>query len=142
MSTEVAEVTAANEELYAAFEAGDLDRMAALWVDGVDGAMVKCVHPGGQIIRGIDAVLRSWALVMANSDELQFILMDVETVVQAEMATVTCTEIILHPSAGPDPFVSSHAVATNGFVRIGGRWRMWLHHASPIMPSRPEDDAE
>jgi ketosteroid isomerase-like protein len=142
MSAEIAAVEAANEELYAAFEAGDLDRMAALWVDGMDGAMVKCVHPGGQIIRGIEPVLRSWALVMANSDELQFILMDVETVVQGEMATVTCTEIILHPSGGPDPFASSHAVATNGFVRVDGRWRMWLHHASPVMSAAEGSDPD
>ncbi len=141
MSSDRDLLIAANEELYAAFEAGDLDRMEALWIGGPDGALARCVHPGGEFVRGVEAVLRSWALVMANAEDLQFILTDVETLVQGETATVNCTEIILRPGAGPDPFVSSHAVTTNGFVRIEGRWRMWLHHASPVM-GVPTEDAE
>ncbi len=139
MSSDRAGVLAANEELYSAFEAGDLDRMAALWIGPPDGALAKCVHPGGEFVRGVEAVLRSWALVMANAQDLQFILTDVETLVQGEVATVNCTEIILRPGAGPDPFVSSHAVTTNGFVRIDGAWRMWLHHASPVIGATEGD---
>ncbi len=133
---------AANEELYAAFEAGDLDRMRALWVGGPEGAMAKCIHPGGGPIRGVDAVLRSWALIMANADDMQFIVTDVESVVQGETATVTCTEIIIRPSVGLDPFTSSQAVATNGFIRVSGEWRMWLHHASPVMSDSGSGDDE
>ena len=133
MSDELAAVTAANEEMYAAFEAGDMDRMTALWVDGMDGAAAKCVHPGGLIIRGIEPVLRSWALVMANTEDVQFIVTDVEPMVSGDMATVTCIEIIIRPGTDGDPFASSHAVATNAFVLVDGRWRMWLHHASPVM---------
>ena len=142
MSNDIEGVEAANEELYAAFEAGDLDRMAALWVGGPDGAMAKCIHPGGGTIRGVDAVLRSWALVMANADDMQFIVTDVESVVQEGMATVSCTEIIIRPGGGPDPFTSSHAVATNGFIRVDGQWRMWLHHASPVMSGSGTGDDE
>ncbi len=141
MSNDREGLIAANEELYAAFEAGDLDRMEALWIGEPDGALAKCVHPGGEFVRGVEAVLRSWALVMANAEDLQFILTDVETLVQGEMAMVNCTEIILRPGAGPDPFASSHAVTTNGFVRVAGRWRLWLHHASPVMGA-PGGDTE
>lgn len=126
-------VMAANEELYAAFESGDLDRMQALWVEGLWGAMAKCVHPGGVFISGIDPILRSWALIMANSEDIQFIVTDVEVNVKDDSAVVTCTEIILSPGGDEEPFVSNHAMATNGFVEIDGRWRMWLHHASPVM---------
>jgi ketosteroid isomerase-like protein len=133
MSTDVAGVEAANDELYAAFEAGDLDRMAALWVGDPVGSMARCVHPGSTVIRGVEPVLRSWALVMANAEDLQFIITDVEPVLRGDVATVTCTEIILRPGVGTDPFTSSQAVATNGFVLVDGRWRMWLHHASPVM---------
>ncbi len=141
MSNDVVGVEAANEELYAAFEAGDLDRMTALWVGGPDGAMAKCIHPGGAIIRGADAVLRSWALIMANADDMQFIVTDVECLVQDAVATVNCTEIIIRPGDGRDPFTSSHAVATNAFIRVNDQWRMWLHHASPVMvDSGPGED--
>ena len=133
MSDALKQVVAANEELYAAFEAGDIDRMTALWVDGLDGAAAKCVHPGGLIVRGIDAVLRSWSLVMANTEDIQFIVTDVEPMVSGDMATVTCIEIIISPGTEAEPFTSSHAVATNAFVLVDGRWRMWLHHASPVM---------
>jgi ketosteroid isomerase-like protein len=133
MSEVIDAVIAANDELYAAFEAGDIDRMTALWVDGMDGAAAKCVHPGGVIIRGIEPVLRSWSLVMANTENVQFIVTDVEPMVSGDMATVTCVEIIIRPGTDGDPFSSSHAVATNAFVLVDGRWRMWLHHASPVM---------
>lgn len=140
MSTDVAGVEAANDELYAAFEAGDLDRMAALWVGDPVGSMARCVHPGSTVIRGVEPVLRSWALVMANAEDLQFIITDVEPVLRGDVATVTCTEIILRPGVGTDPFTSSQAVATNGFVLVDGRWRMWLHHASPVMGAPESGD--
>lgn len=133
MSDAATAVLAANDELYAAFEAGDLDRMTALWVTGPDGAAARCVHPGGGIIRGIESVLRSWALVMANTDDIQFIVTDAEVMVSGDMATVTCVEIIIRPGTDADPFASSHAMATNAFVLIEGSWRLWLHHASPVM---------
>lgn len=133
MTTDATGVLAANEELYAAFEAGDLDRMRSLWVGDDGGVVAMCVHPGGEFVRGTESVLRSWALVMANAEDLQFILTDVQTVVKGDLATVHCTEIILRPGVGQDPFASSHAIATNGFVREDGLWRMWLHHASPVM---------
>ena len=142
MSDALKEVAAANEELYAAFEAGDIDRMAALWVDGLDGAAAKCVHPGGLIIRGIEPVLRSWSLVMANTENIQFIVTDVEPMVSGDMATVNCIEIIISPGTDGEPFTSSHAVATNAFVLVEGRWRMWLHHASPVMVDMAAGDRD
>ena len=142
MSTDTAAVEAANDELYAAFEAGDLDRMAALWV-GRRGRIHGEMRTSrlDESSAGIEPVLRSWALVMANAEDLQFIVTDVETVVRGDLATVTCTEIILRPSGGADPFTSSQAVATNGFLLVDGQWRMWLHHASPVMGApEPGDD--
>ena len=80
--------------------------------------MAKCVHPGSTVIRGIEAVLRSWALIMANAEDLQFIVTDVETVVRGRHRPPSpAPEILLRPGGGADPFTSSQAVATNGFVR-------------------------
>ena len=47
----------ANEAFYAAFRAGDMDAMAALWAE--DHAVV-CLHPGAGPIHGREAVLESW----------------------------------------------------------------------------------
>jgi ketosteroid isomerase-like protein len=136
MSDDVLAVVAANDELYAAFEAGDLDRMTELWVEDDQGQVARCIHPGGLVITGAESVLRSWALVMANTDDVQFIVTDVEVSVSGEGATVSCVEIILgrgDEKEGSDPFLSTQAIATNAFVKVEGRWRMWLHHASPVL---------
>jgi uncharacterized protein (TIGR02246 family) len=133
---DAAAVEALNAALYAAFEAGDLDRMQQLWDDADD---VVCVHPGWPMLRGRGSVLRSWALIMANTSYIQFFLTDVATTVDGDVAVVTCTENILtsvEADAG-----DSRAVATNVFRRRDGQWRLRVHHGSPVlMPS--ESDIE
>jgi ketosteroid isomerase-like protein len=132
---DVAAVLAANEAFYAAVEAGDLDRLRSLWVD-TPGSV--CVHPGAAPIHGTSAALRSWALVMASTDYIQFFLTDVEVTVTGDTAAVTCTENVLTAGGsgggeGADtPFRGGRARAVNIFTRAAGRWRMWLHHASPV----------
>jgi ketosteroid isomerase-like protein len=126
-------VEAANAELYAAFEAGDIDRMSALWDDSDD---VVCIHPGGPVLRGRGTVLRSWSMIMANTSYIQFFLTDVDIVITGDVAIVNCAENIL-TSAGEDADGASFAhpgrvVATNIFRRSGARWRLTLHHGSPV----------
>jgi ketosteroid isomerase-like protein len=130
------QVLAANEAFYTAVEAGDLDALGAVWT-GAEGSV--CVHPGAAPIHGTAAVLRSWALVMASTDYIQFFLTDVEVTVADDVAAVTCTENVLTSTgtgtggqAAEAPFRSGRARAVNAFTRVDGRWRMWLHQASPV----------
>jgi ketosteroid isomerase-like protein len=144
---EISEVTAIeklNAEFYAAFEAGDLDRMAKVWATDTDaGGFVVCVHPGGPMVRGRGAVLRSWALIMANTSYIQFVLTDVLTQVSGDIAVLTCAENIITASDDDDDvtgFAAGGNVATtNAFVRTEEGWRLWLHHGSPVM-LRGEDE--
>lgn len=133
-------VRAANTALYDAFEAGDLDAMHALWLDGPEAHTVVCVHPGWAPLVGRGAVLRSWAVIMANSPFLQFVLTDVEVAVHGDVAVVTCGENILAGMpevAEPLPtgagLSGGLAVATNVFRRDADGWRLWVHHASPVL---------
>ena len=71
-------VLRANQALYDAFESGDIDLMSALWLDGPEAGSVACIHPGWSLLRGRDVVLRSWAMIMANTSYIQFVLTDVE----------------------------------------------------------------
>jgi uncharacterized protein (TIGR02246 family) len=128
MNAEMAEVEALNAELYAAFESGDLDRMNALWDDADD---VVCVHPGWPMLRGRGSVLRSWALIMANTTYIQFFLTDVDVDVDGDVAVVTCNENILTSVEADDG--DSRVVATNVFRRRDGRWRLLIHHGSPVL---------
>ena len=131
----------ANAEFYAAFEDLDLDRMNEIWADGPYEDTVTCVHPGWPMLRGRSEVLRSWALIMANTPYIQFVLTDVHCAVQGDQAVVTCGENMITAddeselgflAAGP-------VVATNIFVRVEGKWRLLLHHGSPVL-NQVEDD--
>jgi len=122
-----AAVLGANAEFYAAFEAADLDRMHAVWDDHED---VTCVHPGWQLLRGRGRVMRSWALIFANTPYIQFFLTDVQVDLDGDVAIVTCTESIL-TSVGDDTGDASVA-ATNVFRRRDDGWRLWVHHGSPV----------
>ncbi len=135
MTAALEEVLARQADFYSAFERADFDAMAELWADD-DG--VVCVHPAAPAIRGRAAVMRSWVALMADVPYIQFILTDIEASVTDDLATVTCMENVL--SAAPDTpvgvFAGGRAVATNVFRHTSSGWRLWVHHASPVL-SRP-----
>ncbi|GAB2573481.1 nuclear transport factor 2 family protein [Streptomyces capparidis] len=142
-AVDIEQVEAANTGFYDAMESGDLDRMAAVWLEGD----VSCVHPGWPVLRGRAEVLRSFALIMANTEYIQFFLTDVEVAVHGDTAMVTCTENIL--SGGPaeedgstGPLLGQLVVATNVFRRTPGGWRLWAHHGSPVLTGGDDEDEE
>jgi ketosteroid isomerase-like protein len=138
-----AEVEAANAAFYTAFETADLDGMRDLWLEDPE---TLCVHPGALPVRGTPAISRSWALIMANTPYIQFFLTDVEVSVlrsdDREVASVTCTENVLTADEGmdQDSFGGAKAIATNVFVRTPEGWRLWIHHASPVLSGRHDDE--
>jgi ketosteroid isomerase-like protein len=148
--TEAAEVEAANAALYAALEAGDLDALTAVWVSGADADDVRgavCVHPGWPVLRGRASVLRSYALIMAHTDYIQFFLTDVEVELLGDVALVTCTENILSGGEAEEegelgPLVGGRVVATNLFRRTSEGWRLWSHHGSPVLTNGADEDRE
>ena len=109
-------VTAANQELYAAFEVADLDRMAAVWDDADD---VQCIHPGWPALIGRSRVMRSWSVLMANTSYIQFFLTGVSTSVDGDVAIVTCEENILTDIDDPEGGLggSQKVLSTNVFRR-------------------------
>jgi len=132
-------VETVNTTFYEAFESADIDTMQDLWLDDPE---TLCVHPGALPVRGTSAINRSWALIMANTPYIQFFLTDVEVSVWEGVASVTCTENVLtgDDTTGPDAFGGAKAVATNVFVRTPGGWRLWIHHASPVLSAQHDDD--
>jgi len=143
-SSDTTAVLRANQSLYDAFETGDADLMAALWLDGPDASTVSCVHPGWSPLHGRDTVLRSWTMIMANTSFIQFVLTDVEVTVAGEVAVVTCGENMLtglDDVTGGDigGLAGGRAVATNVFRRTPEGWRLWVHHASPVLTRQDAD---
>ena len=135
MSDDRAAVEAANAEFYAAFEASDLARMRNVWMDD-DSA--SCVHPGWRVLRGTSRIMRSWALIFANTPYVQFFLTDVDVTVFGDVAVVRCVEGIMTSVADAEGDAS--VAATNVFVRHAEGWRLWLHHGSPMI--QPADGIE
>ncbi|GEB51559.1 MULTISPECIES: nuclear transport factor 2 family protein [Streptomyces] len=146
--TDTEAVEAANTALYEAVEQGDIEALSRLWLEDeeVGGSGVSVVHPGWPVLTGRGEVLRSYALIMANTDYIQFFLTDVEVSVQGDTALLTCTENIL--SGGPaeadgtaGPLVGGLVVATNVFRRSAdGAWKVWSHHGSPVLVEREDDE--
>lgn len=141
--TDKEQVDALNTAFYEAMERGDMDGLSELWLDG-DSPGVSCVHPGWPVLSGRGEVLRSYALIMANTEYIQFFLTDVVVSVAGDTALVTCTENIL--SGGPaeesgalGPLVGQLVVATNVFRRTLDGWRVWSHHGSPVLAETDDD---
>lgn len=102
----------ANRAFYEALERADFELLTALWLapedvsyseesDEAEDTSISCVHPGWPVLTGRGEVLRSYALIMANTEYIQFFLTDVHISIVADTALITCTENIL--SGGPAP---------------------------------------
>ncbi|WP_175408316.1 nuclear transport factor 2 family protein [Streptomyces sp. TRM64462] len=142
--TDTEAVEEANTAFYEAMERGDFEAVADLWLDERYGE-ISCVHPGWPVLSGRGEVLRSYALIMANTEYIQFFLTDVKVSLSADTALVTCTENILSGGPAEDgaelgPLVGQLVVATNVFRRTPEGWKVWSHHGSPVLAESDEDE--
>lgn len=117
-------VLAANAAFYQALEGGDLAAMDALWAEGPE---TVCIHPGRTPLNGWDDVHRSWAAIFSAGGNPQVIVTDERVTRRGQVAWVSATENML--SGGH----TAVATAINVFEHDGQRWRMIVHHASPIL---------
>lgn len=125
----LAELRAANESFYTSFSDLDLPAMLALW-SGEAGDV--CIHPGWEIQRG-QQVAESWRAILGARPVMQFQLSALRAEIVGDAAWVTCVENIHSLAEGRA--VRTRVAATNLFRRIDGRWRLVLHHGSPIAGS-------
>lgn len=145
-AADIAAVEQANTAFYEAMERGDFEELSGLWLPGED-LTVSCVHPGWPVLSGRGEVLRSYALIMANTEYIQFFLTDVGISMTGDTALVTCTENILSGGPAEDgnalgPLVGQLVVATNVFRRTPDGWKLWSHHGSPVLTETGEEEDE
>ena len=147
---EIADILKANEQFYQAIENADMDLMREVWVDPLmeDGEGALCVHPGQSAVHGLSQVLRSWAVVCARINYLQFFITDVRVRQIDQVAIVTCVENVLSELPGQREaslgFGGSHYEAVNVFHRQPDRrWRLLTHCSATVFPtSGPEDEED
>lgn len=134
-----AEVMAAHERFYAAFEALDYDRMAAAWAQRETDV---CTHPGWEALFGWEEIRQSWRAIFANTPYMRFEATDVRLEIWEDVARVSCVENIFQVFEGAN--LHSRVACTNLFVRTEAGWRITLHHGSPIATAQqltqPEED--
>lgn len=121
------ELARANRAFYQSFERLDLAAMRELWLDD---PMVRCIHPGGEVLVGRERVIASWGAIFANTEKIRFDIEDLAIELVGDMGWVTSVERI--KTNTDEGLMTSEAAVTNLFVRRGSDWRMVLHHASPI----------
>jgi ketosteroid isomerase-like protein len=146
VAADIAAVEEANTAFYEAMERGDLDALSGLWLPG-ENLTISCVHPGWPVLSGRGEVLRSYALIMANTEYIQFFLTDVGVSMTGDTALVTCTENILSGGPAEDggelgPLVGQLVVATNVFRRTEDGWKLWSHHGSPVLSESEDEDED
>lgn len=119
-------VRLANAAFYKAFESLDVLQMADVWRRGEH---VRCVHPGGELLSGYNAVMRSWEEIFSNTISIRFDLSNLSIHLRGELAWVTLLENVS---------VSAHTglsrgvmIATNVFEHAEDRWQLIHHHAAP-----------
>lgn len=127
-------VREANERFYMAMNALDVDEMDEVWMDE-DAAV--CVHPGREAIIGYKLIRESWVVIFSASSSMSIVASSERVNVSGDVAWVACTETI--SMMMEEGLAAAAAQATNIFRRTNGRWRMALHHASPI-PFETQDE--
>lgn len=124
-------VEEAEAAFYRAFERRDLDAMMAVWADE---ATVVCVHPGGPMLIGREAVRASWEQILGGGGSVGFTVQEVRRETRDGLAVHVVQEHIRAGDERPGPPV----LATNVYRLTDRGWRMILHHASPSpRPARP-----
>lgn len=116
-------VLAANALFYEALDRGDLDRMEQVWSHTDD---VACAHPGRVPLQGWPEVWASWRAILALGGNPQIIITEMRLIRRDRLAWVTLSENMI---SGRHAGV---ATALNLFEHDGFRWRMVIHHASPV----------
>ncbi len=132
-STDDKAVLAANRAFYDAFQSLDIDKMAAVWLQG--GTIISCTHPGWARLVGWGPVMKSWEDIFASTFRLEITITDDVVHGAGDLAWVTCTEHL--ETHGYDGVTHGAVEATNIFERREGKWYVAHHHGSPLV--RPSE---
>jgi ketosteroid isomerase-like protein len=127
LQTDEQEVLLVNQAFYDALQALNLEKMEAVWWHE---DWVNCLHPGGDLIHGWEAVQESWANIFRSTDYMRVSVSRPLLHLIGDAAWISCVENVT--STFESGFASALIEATNIFVRREGSWRMVHHHAAPL----------
>jgi ketosteroid isomerase-like protein len=128
MNPERNDVLAVNESLYRAFEKKDIQAMSLIWSQGTQSL---CIHPGGKVLRGWQAIRTSWEQIFRATSYLEIETEIVLSEIGTEIAYVVVIETVLQVSGSRR--VQAQSMATNIFEKMAQKWYLVHHHGSPIL---------
>ena len=121
---------------YDALQAGDLDRLMAVWADDDE---VVCVHPGGARVIGAASIRASFEAIFANGGV---------AAVPEQVRRLHSMGVAVHHLVERVRLASGQGsreawvLATNVYVHTAQGWRMVAHHASPGSAEQPPPPPE
>lgn len=115
---------AAETAFYAAFARCDFKAMNNVWA----GNGVICIHPGAAALVGRDAVMRSWANILTNTEPPNLRVQVLSRTVNNGLAVHVVEERIA--PAGASFISASLVLATNVYRQDNDGWHLLQHHAS------------
>ena len=119
----------ANEAFYRAFADRDAEAMEAMWAEREP---IVCMHPGWDVLIGREAVMRSWAAIVANPNSPDIACHAAIAYANGDMGVVACYEEL----------EGQFLLATNLFVREGSIWKICHHHSGPTQGRPPADEPQ
>lgn len=122
------EIRIINERFYESISVANLSMMEELWAKTDE---VKCVHPGWPVIMGWKNVRESWQTIFESG--LCFANIEVSNVyidVNKNSAWLNCVEKISY--VVNNRVIITMAQTTNIFEKQEQKWKIVLHHASPM----------
>ena len=124
-------------EFYEALQAGDIERLMAVWSDDDE---IVCVHPGGPRVVGAAAIRASFEGIFASGG-IPVRPEKVRRLVGAGVAVHSVLERVDVPGEGGRP-QAAWVVATNVYLKTAQGWRIAAHHASPGAPGAVQEVVE
>ncbi|MEE8205468.1 MAG: nuclear transport factor 2 family protein [Nitrospinaceae bacterium] len=121
------QILTSNQQFYDAFNKQDLAMMKDVWQDD---ACARCIHPGWPVIKGYEDIIQSWEDIFNHNQHMEIKVSDADVMIQDDFAWVSCQENLF--SIKMTGVQSSKVHATNLFQKVGGEWKMILHHAAAI----------
>ncbi len=127
--------TGAESAFYSAFADLDIDRMRAVWLAS---ERVSCIHPGGGLLQGTEAVIASWADIFRNSQPPKI----AHRLIQASQDSNLVVHIVEEQIRSGDADRRATVFATNVYGLLDDGWHMLAHHASlPLVEPQKSREA-
>lgn len=128
-------------QFYEALQAGDLERMMALWADDEE---ISCVSPGGPRLVGRGAIRAAFESMFSQGGHVSAYPERVRRLHTEDTAVHMVLERVQFgdPSGGAHGSKSAWVIATNVYLKTVLGWRLALHHASPGTPHDVQEVVE